>query len=136
MLGVWATDDRGLDEHGAPFEIEMQGLGLFTCRKQVWPGLHPMFRGFGGEEGYLHEKFRRSGGRVLCLPFLRWTHRSRRSRSVSYRMNWEDRIRNYLLGFGELGWDPAPMLDYFSSLTGKDTVLEVCKSVEAQGQVM
>ena len=41
----------------------------------AWPGFPAAFRGFGGEEAYIHEKFRRAGGRRLCLPWLRWMHR-------------------------------------------------------------
>jgi hypothetical protein len=75
MYGVWEKSDAGADIDGAPFDIPMQGLGLFACRRAAWPGFNPEFRGFGGEEGYIHEKFRRAGGRTLCLPFLRWMHR-------------------------------------------------------------
>ena len=75
MWGIWATDARGLDPEGEPFEIPMQGLGVFSCRKAAWPGFNPAFRGFGGEEGYIHEKIRQRGGRGLSLPWLRWVHR-------------------------------------------------------------
>src|SRR5581483_11068574 len=74
MYGYWATDERGVDPEAPPFEIPMQGLGLFACRKAAWRGFNPLFRGFGGEEGYIHEKFRQAGARSLCLPFLRWLH--------------------------------------------------------------
>ena len=33
------------------------------------------FREFGGEEWYIHEKYRQAGAKCLCLPFLRWQHR-------------------------------------------------------------
>src|SRR5207244_2516072 len=74
-----------------------------------WPGFNPRFRGFGGEEGYLHEKVRRNGGRVLCLPALGWAHRFARPMGAPYRPTWEDRVRNYRIGWGEPGWDLAPM---------------------------
>ena len=77
----------------------MQGLGLFACRREAWPGFNPRFRGFGGEEGYLHEKVRRNGGRVLCLPALGWTHRFARPLGPPYRPTWEDRVRNYRIGW-------------------------------------
>src|SRR5262245_48447344 len=32
MYGTWATDARGVDPDAEPFEIPMQGLGLFVCR--------------------------------------------------------------------------------------------------------
>jgi glycosyltransferase involved in cell wall biosynthesis len=66
MWGIWATDPRGQDPEGKPFEIPMQGMGAFSCRKGVWPGFNPSFRGFGWEEGYIHEKFRRAGGACAC----------------------------------------------------------------------
>jgi len=75
MYGTWSLDERGQDPDAEPFAIPMQGLGLFCCRKDAWPGFNPRFRGFGGEEGYIHEKFRQAGGQTLCLPFLRWMHR-------------------------------------------------------------
>jgi hypothetical protein len=113
MYGSWATDERANDESGPAFEIAMQGLGLFACRRDAWPGLNPRFRGFGGEEGYLHEKVRRNGGRALCLPALGWTHRFARPMGPPYRPTWEDRVRNYRIGWGELGWDIAPMEAHF-----------------------
>jgi hypothetical protein len=103
MYGTWAKDPAGFDPDAPPFDIPMQGLGLFACRGAAWPGFNPLFRGFGGEEGYIHEKFRQRGGRTLCLPFLRWVHRFSRPAGVPYRNKWEDRFRNYLIGFNELG---------------------------------
>jgi len=114
MWGTWATDPRGRDVDGEPFEIPMQGLGVFSCRTDAWPGFHPEFRGFGGEEGYIHEKFRQAGRRCLCLPWLRWMHRFGRPRGTSYPLTVEDKLRNYLLGHRELGLDVAPVLAHFS----------------------
>src|SRR5262245_57603724 len=57
MWGMWGLDPRGADPDGEPFEIPMQGLGAFSCNREAWPGFNPKFRGFGGEEGYIHEKF-------------------------------------------------------------------------------
>jgi hypothetical protein len=120
MYGVWDTNPAAKDPDEPPFEIPMQGLGLFACRREAWPGFNPAFRGFGGEEGYIHEKFRRRGGRVLCLPFLRWMHRFSRPLGTQYANQWEDRVRNYLIGFRELGWDTAPVVDHFKTLLGKE----------------
>ncbi len=119
MYGQWATDPR-VDQPGIePFDIPMQGLGLFACRRDAWPGLNPRLRGFGGEEGYLHEKVRQGGGRVLCHPQVRWAHRFTRPGGPPYRPTWEDRIRNYRLGWGEVGWDTAPMEDHFRQHLGE-----------------
>jgi len=122
MYGRWGTDDRGLDPQGEPFEIEMQGLGLFACRKQSWPGFNPLFKGFGGEEGYIHEKIRQAGGQNLCLPFLRWLHRFPRPMGVPYPINWEDRIGNYLTGHLELGLNSVDMIEHFEELLGEPAV--------------
>jgi len=121
--GTWATDPRGEDPEGEPFEIPMQGLGAFSCRKAAWPGFNPRFRGFGGEEGYIHEKFRRAGGRCLCLPALRWLHRFGRPRGVPYALTIDDKLRNYLIGHAELGLDPVPVMKHFASALAKETIV-------------
>jgi len=108
MWGVWATQDPIPDE---PFEIPMHGLGLFGCRTEAWLGFHPEYRGFGADEGYIHEKYRRAGRKVLCLPWMRWIHLFRNG--TGYPINIQDRVRNYLLGFKELEMDPAPIYDHF-----------------------
>ena len=110
--GTWAADERGLDIEADPFEIPLMGLGLFACRREAWPGFHPLFREFGGEEGYIHEKIRRNGGRTLCLPFLRWMHRFGPRRG-GYPNTSQAHVRNYLLGYLELGMDFAPIHRYF-----------------------
>ena len=66
MYGYWEGDPRADDPDGAPFDIPVHGLGLFACRRAAWPGFNPQFRGFGGEEGYIHEKFRRR--RAIPVP--------------------------------------------------------------------
>ena len=119
MFGQWASDERAADVVGPPFEIGMQGLGVFACRKAAWPGFNPRLNGFGGEEGYIHEKIRRRGGRALCLPFLRWTHRFNRPLGAPYRPGWRDRIRNYLLSHAELGLDPGPVEEHFTDFLGE-----------------
>jgi glycosyltransferase involved in cell wall biosynthesis len=103
MWGTWATDPRGEDPNGDPFEIPIQGLGAFSCRRDAWLGFHPRFRGFGGEEGYIHEKFRQAGRRCLCLPWFRWMHRFQRAGKVAYPMTMEDRVRNYVIAHLDLG---------------------------------
>jgi hypothetical protein len=118
MFGYWEKDKRGAEPEAPPFEIGMQGLGVFACRRTAWPGFNPLFRGFGGEEGYIHEKFRRAGGRVLCLPFLRWIHRFGRPMGIPYRNKWEDRIRNYLIGYRELGLSSREAEEHFRRLLG------------------
>lgn len=104
MWGIWGHDPRGQDIDGPPFEIEAQGLGLFSCRRDAWLGFNPDFREFGGEEWYIHTKFRQAGARCLCLPFLRWQHRfgdpagGRKSPATVH-----GKVRNYVIGHQELG---------------------------------
>lgn len=115
MYGTWGVDKRGVDVSAPPFEIPMQGLGLFCCKKNSWLGFNKSFRGFGGEEGYIHEKYRYAGRKTLCLPFLRWVHRFQRPRGVPYPLRIEDRIINYFIGHLELGLDCAPIFEHFST---------------------
>ena len=132
MFGLWIADKRGIDPEAPVFEIPMQGLGLFACRRETWPGFNPLFRGFGGEEGYIHERFRRAGGRALCLPFLRWMHRFNRPMGIPYTNTWDDRIRNYMIGFNELGMDLAPLNNHFEEFLGPRIAHPIIKRVEAE----
>ncbi len=134
MYGTWGTDERGQDLEGAAFDIPMQGLGLFCCRRDTWPGFNPRFRGFGGEEGYIHEKFRRNGGRTLCLPFLRWLHRFGRPMGVPYRIKWEDRIHNYMVGFQEIELPVEPVVAHFKEHLGDESTDRIVAAVEQEMQ--
>lgn len=110
MYGQWSENKEGY-ESGKPFDIPMMGLGVFSCETKNWRGFNPMFRGFGGEEGYIHEKFRQHGGRSLCHPEFKWLHRFGRPRGVKYPLILEDRIWNYFVGWLELKQDPEhPMI--------------------------
>ena len=134
MYGIWACDNRGMEIHQPPFEIPMQGMGLFSARKEIWEllgGFNPMMRGFGGEEGYIHEKFRRYGFKCWCLPFLRWWHRFDRPGGVTYPLNWRDKVRNYYIGWLELGMDVEPIIKHFTKPDRPRAVLEqLLKSVK------
>lgn len=132
MFGTWASDPRGCDPSAAPFEISMHGLGLFAMRRSAWPGFNPMFRGFGAEEGYIHEKVRQRGGRILCLPFLRWLHRFNRPFRLPYVNRWEDRMRNYFIGFTELGLDTAYMEAHFADLLGEETAARILADIRRE----
>jgi hypothetical protein len=132
MYGTWETSPDGLDPEQPPFDIPMQGLGLFACRRDAWPGFNPAFRGFGGEEGYIHEKIRQRGGRTLCLPFLRWLHRFNRPMGLPYGNHWEDRVRNYFIGLRELGLDTAPMIEHFKTLLGPEVASKIIRQVEQE----
>jgi len=111
MWGVWAEATKELPNE--PFEIPMHGLGLFGCRRDEWLGFNKDFRGFGGEEGYIHTKFRKAGRKTVCLPKLRWIHRFGKSSNFPLRL--EDRIRNYVIGFTELDMDLKPIYEHFGT---------------------
>jgi len=113
MFGTWRTNDDGKNVDNPKFEIPMQGMGLFSCRKDAWLGFNPHFRGFGGEEGYIHEKFRQAGRTTWCLPFLRWIHRFDRPGGVPYTLTAEDKVRNYFHGWIELGLPVEDVINHF-----------------------
>src|SRR6185312_10542837 len=124
-----------------PFDIPMQGLGLFAMRRAAWPGFHPLFRGFGGEEGYIHEKVRQRGGRVLCLPQLRWRHRFRHMEHGAppppYPLRLEDHVWNLLVGHRELGVDALPQIrDHFGKRLPAgafEQMVQASEKVQARG---
>jgi hypothetical protein len=132
MWGVWGNDDRGTDPNSPPFEIPAQGLGVFSCRKDSWLGFNPGFTGFGGEEGYIHTKYKQAGRGTLCLPFLRWMHRFERPNGVRYPLNIKDRIINYMIGFNELGLDTAPVREHFNNMIPQDQWINIESTVESK----
>lgn len=105
MYGIWETDKRAYTDP-TPFEIPMQGLGCFSCKTENWRGFNNRFIGFGGEEGYIHEKFRQAGGKAICLPDFKWMHRFGRPNGVPYPLCLEDRVFNYFVGWMEIYKDP------------------------------
>ena len=125
MWGAWATDPRGIDKNAEPFEIPGQGMGLFSCRKDAWLGFNKAFKGFGGEEGYIHEKYRNYGKTTLCLPFLRWLHRFGRPGGPKFRPHIKDKFRNYMIGFREIGKDTAEVIEQFKDVVSKDYIKQV-----------
>ena len=105
MYGIWGNNKEAMDK-GEPFEIPMMGLGMFSCKTSEWQGFNKNFKGFGGEEGYIHEKFRQAGGKCICLPNLKWIHRFGRPNGVPYPNLLEDRVWNYFVGWLEIYKDP------------------------------
>lgn len=150
MWGVWATDSRG-DIKGnvnreekrrptdateyPPFEIPAQGMGAFSCRREAWLGFHPAFRGFGGEEFYIHEKFRRARQRVQLLPFLRWVHRFGRPAGPPYRVTVDEKLRNYLIGLAELGLPLDPALEHFSEWLTQQRIQQILDKLCREGLI-
>ena len=94
-------------------EIPGHGLGFFFCRKEAWLGFHPAARGFGGEEMYIHEKFRQAGRHCYCVPWAPWWHRFYQRHGVPYfQVHW-DKIRNNVIFHQEIGFDISPIKTKF-----------------------
>jgi len=132
MFGTWAADPRGQSIDAEAFEIPMHGLGLFGCRRKAWLGFSPLFRGFGAEEGYIHEKYRQAGRRTWCLPFLRWVHRFKRPAGVKYPLRLDDKIHNYLAGHAELGLSPGPIFQHFARRQPLEKMAQTWREVQAK----
>lgn len=120
MKGQWAYDERYKSPDSEPFEIHGQGMGLFSCRKDSWLGYNKHFRGFGGEEIYIQDKYKAHGKKTMCLPFLGWVHRFTRIGGVPYPNKWEDRYRNYILGRFELGQPIDDIESNYSKLLSEE----------------
>lgn len=127
MWGIWPTSIHPDDIPDKPCEIGMMGLGLFGCRQDSWLKFHPLCKGFDGVEGVIHEKYRQAGRKTLCLPFLKWVHKF--GRSGNFPLLKDDKIRNFLLGFDEIGLDPTPVYDHF----GKELVGKIHDELKRQG---
>jgi hypothetical protein len=124
MYGTWNVNP--IVKEGKPFEIPMHGLGLFSCRKDAWLGFNPNFRGFGGEEGYIHKKYKQAGHKTICLPQLRWGHRfNNNAIPNSYVNSLDDRFRNYLLGWSELNLSIKPVLEHFKGSIKPTNVIKI-----------
>ncbi|MAF26155.1 hypothetical protein CL634_11385 [bacterium] len=139
MWGIWATNKKGTKPDQEPFEIPMQGMGVFSSRKESWLGFNKLFRGFGAEEGYIHEKYRRAGHKTMCLPFLRWTHRFGRPDGVKYTLTMENKIRNYFIGHLENDMDVEPIIDHFKEWKSEEALEKICdeayKEMEDNGYI-
>lgn len=126
MWGVWPP--KALKEGELlkrPIEIGMMGCGVFGCRKDSWLGFHKDCIGFGGVEGVIHEKYRKHGRKVLSLPFLKWLHFF--GSKHSFPVVREEKIKNFLLGFEEVGLDTKPLYEHF----GEKSVGELQQDIKA-----
>ena len=60
MWGTWGTDPVGEDPKGEPFEIPMQGLGVFSCLKRLGSALILSFGGLAEKK----DTFMKSSGKL------------------------------------------------------------------------
>lgn len=100
MWGVWGLDERIKSEPW--IEIPAQGMGCFCVHKSTWPGFNPYFKGFGGEEWYIHEKYRQRGGKVWCVSGFRWLHNFGKPSGNRAPVTRYEKLRNYCIGLQEL----------------------------------
>ena len=122
FFGVWHTN---LDP--APVrEIHAHGSAFCFMQRKHYPFFSPYFKGFAGEEIYLHDKVRRNGGRVLCHRALGWVHRfDRFGRNITYTLSLNDKMRNYMIAAYEMNWNIQQMREYFGKGLPEDQRLEV-----------
>jgi hypothetical protein len=129
FFGQFRCDSRA--DGTEPYELESMGLGMFACRKEAWPGFSPLLRGFGGEEGYIHEKFRLRGGRTIGLPAAGWAHRFDRPAGAPYPNRLVERLRNYALAWDEVGLDFEPGRQHFREVGMPQTLLDAADAAVA-----
>jgi glycosyltransferase involved in cell wall biosynthesis len=124
MWGIWGEKVGAEGLPRQPIDIWAMGAGFFATRRDSWLGFNEKFRGFGGETGYIQEKYRKAGRRVICYPNMVWLHYfCNTGRKIPFKVNPSDRIRNYLIGFAELGLDINPIINHF----GKSAVESITK---------
>lgn len=51
---------------------------------------------------------------------------------IPYKTSWKTRLRNYLLGWDELGLDPAPAIQHFEQLLGAAEVQPMLASIDRE----
>ena len=129
MFGVWHTDKEAVAKN-EPFEIPMMGLGTFSCETKNWLKFNEDFTGFGAEEWYIHEKFRRNGGKAICIPAFKWLHRFGRPDGVTYPLTFEDRIWNYYIGWLEFYPLNHPMMQEMYSYLITEIDLKIVKNIK------
>lgn len=128
FFGVWHV---AADRPDQVREVHAHGSAYALMRRSCWPGFSEHFRGFAGEEIYIHEKVRRAGGRVMYHPTLAWSHRFCRFKPVPYALTLNDKARNYLIAAYEMGWNIAQFRAYFGRRLPVDQMTIVERDVMA-----
>ena len=111
FYGTWNVDDEIVK--GKMKEVPMHGAAFMLMKREHWPEFSPHFEGFAGEEGYIHEKVRMNGGKIICNPRLKWMHRFERGKPISFKLDNADRVYNYLIGFHEIKYDVNEVVAFF-----------------------
>ena len=128
-LGTWAKDRRAFNANSDPFEIPTQGLGLFSCRRDAFPGFSKQQRGFGCAEALFCQMFRDRGDRVLCHPGLRWLHRFGERGGQLYELLAVDKLINYMLEFQRTRMDPSGMFEHFEGKLNADDYTQMMRTL-------
>lgn len=129
-FGTWG--DAPELKLGLPFEIPMQGMGCYSFLRRAWTPITNKVAGFGAEEWYMAEHFRKHGGIVICHPKLRWVHRFGRP-VRTFHISMDDKVKNYYAGWLDLygtlqhpkiqemtkWWSDTPMKDGKVDPTGQ-----------------
>lgn len=108
--GKRAVDPRGSLTGNPPFAVPMHEPGVFSCRCAAWPGMPAAWQGYGAEAGYLQERFRRRGARVLCLPGLRWERLAEPEAAPPHSVAVRQTLHNYLVGALDVGLDTRSLV--------------------------
>lgn len=64
---------------------------------------------------------------------MRWMHRFNRPMGIRYPINWDDRIRNYMIGRRELGLPVNDLLEHMRAYLGAGYVDGVISSISHIG---
>jgi hypothetical protein len=121
MFGQWAYDERVKSEKS--FEIPAQGMGVFACKKNAWVGFPSKCKGFGGEEFFVHEKFRQAGRKTMCLSKFSWLHRFRRPNGAPYRPTRENKFKNHIRAMLETDMPIFEALEHYRTIGEKQSDL-------------
>jgi glycosyltransferase involved in cell wall biosynthesis len=122
FFGVWHVGPH------EPHEVHAHGSAYAFMARAEWPGFSNDFRGFAGEEIYIHDRVRRNGGKVMYHPRLEWVHRFPRFGPVTYPLTLNDKLRNYCIAAYEMGWNVGQMREYF----GRKLPTDQSSAVEAE----
>jgi len=96
--GIWATDHEAMKK-GEPFEVPMQGMGMFSFWREAFKPLTEPFSAFGGEESIVAEKVRQAGGKTICHPEVGWWHRFDWPIRRPFPNGMREKVRNYYVAF-------------------------------------
>jgi len=125
FFGIWDT----MEIKNTFTEIPAQGMGAFSCKKGEWLGFNESFRGFGGEEYYIHEKYKQKGGRCICVKDFKWMHRFNRPNGIPFPNTLEDRLHNYIVGRKELNLPYDDVIEEFKEVLDVKVINDVVEQI-------